>query len=131
MPSNRNGQTRGFQFRENNLFIEASRSEVKTPKTIPKLNHSIRPQVAVNRFPENQDVFNRSKLVPGELPYSNAVKSTRLNSGKLNPIIIFWIAYFVKYTLVNLIMKSKMATQNSKLSPFQIPEKSYTMLTQP
>ena len=54
-----------------------------------KSNHSTRPQVVVNRFPENQDVFNRSKLVPGELSYTSAVKSTRLNSGKQNRIIIF------------------------------------------
>ena len=43
----------------------------------------------MNRFPENQDVFNRSKLVPGELSYISNVKSTRLNSGKQNRIIIF------------------------------------------
>ena len=82
MPLNRNIQTRGFaivttpddvinellklnniQFRENNLVFEAARSEVKATKTIAKLNHTIRPQVVVNRSPENQDVFNRSKLV--------------------------------------------------------------------
>ena len=62
---------------------------VKTAKPIAKSNHSTRPQVVVNRFPENQDVFNRSKLVPGKLSYSSAVKSTRLNSGKQNRIIIF------------------------------------------
>ena len=86
MPLNRNGQTRGFafasaqdhvrnellklnniQFREKNFVIEAARSEIKTAKAIAKLNHSTRPQVVVNRFPENQDVFNRSQLVPGEL----------------------------------------------------------------
>ena len=108
MPLNRNGQTRGFafvtapdhmrnellqlnniRFRENNLVIEAARSELKTAKTIVKSNHSTRPQVVVNSFPENQDVFNRSKLVPGELSYTSAVKSTRLNSGNQNCIIIF------------------------------------------
>ena len=89
MPLNRNGQTRGFvfvtapdylrdellklnniQFREKNLVIEAARSEVKAAKTIPKSSHCIRSQVVVNRFPENQDVFSRSKLVPGELSYT-------------------------------------------------------------
>ena len=113
MPLNGNGQTRGFifvtapghvrnellkfnniQFREKNLVIEAARSEVKTAKTIPKSHHSIRLQVVVNRFPENQDVFNRSKLVPGELSYSNAVKSTRLDSGKQNRIINFGDSIF-------------------------------------
>ena len=86
MPVNRNGQTIGFvfvtapdhvrnellklnniQFREKNLIIETARSKMKTAKTIAKSNHSTRPQVVVNRFPENQDVFNRSQLVPGEL----------------------------------------------------------------
>ena len=86
MPLNRNGQTRGFafasaqdhvrnellklnniQFREKNFVIEVARLEIKTAKAIAKLNHSTRPQVVVNRFPENQDVFNRSQLVPGEL----------------------------------------------------------------
>ena len=91
MPLNRNVQTRGFafvnapdhvrnellklnniQFREKNLTIEAARSKMKTAKTIAKSNHSTRPQVVVNRFPEHQDVFNGSKLVPGELSYNNS-----------------------------------------------------------
>ena len=67
---------------------------MKTAKTIVKLNHSTRPQVVVNRFPENQDVFNRSKLVPGELSYTSAMKSTRLNSGRQNRIIIFGDSIF-------------------------------------
>ena len=114
MPLNRNDQTRGFvfvtapdhvrnellklnniRFREKNLVIEAARSEMKTAKTIVKSNHSTRPQVVVNRFPENQDVFNRSKLVPGELSYTSAVKSTRLNSGKQDRIIIFGDSIFL------------------------------------
>ena len=113
MPLNRNGQTRGFafvtapdhvrnellklnniQFREKNLIIEAARSKMKTAKTIAKSNHSTRPQVVVNRFPEHQDVFNGSKLVPGELSYTSAVKSTWLNSGKQNRIIIFGDSIF-------------------------------------
>ena len=108
MSLNRNGQTRGLafvaapdhirnkllklnkiQFREKNIVLEAARSKMKTAKTIAKSNHSTRPQVVVNRIPENQDVFNRSKLVTGELSYSSAVKSTRINSGKQNRIIIF------------------------------------------
>ena len=48
----------------------------------------------MNRFPENQDVFNRSKLVQGELSYTSAVKPTRLNSGKQNRIIIFGDSIF-------------------------------------
>ena len=147
IPLNGNGQTRGFALvtiqdharnelsKLNNILfrkkIEAARSEVKTAKTITKSNHSIRPQVVVNRLPENQGMVNRSKLVPVELSYINAVKSTKLNSGKQNCIIIFGRAYFVEYAFVNLIVKSKMAIQNSKLSPVQTPEKSYTMLTQP
>ena len=38
------------------------------------------------------------------------------------------VTYFVKYAFMNLIMKSKMAMQNSKLSPVQTPGKPYTML---
>ena len=96
MPLNRNGQTRGLafvtapdhvrnellklnkiQFRKRNLIIEAARSKIKTAKTIAKSNHSIRPQVVVNRFAEHQDVFNGSKLVPGELSIGiEIVKST-------------------------------------------------------
>ena len=48
----------------------------------------------MNRFPEHQDVFNGSKLVPGELSYTSAVKSTWLNSGKQNRIIIFGDSIF-------------------------------------
>ena len=110
MPLNRNGQTRDLafvtvpyhvrnellklnkiQFREKNLVIEAARLEMKTAKTIAKSNHSTRPQVVVNRFPENQNLFNRSKLVPGDFSYSSAVKSTRLNAGKQNRAIIFGV----------------------------------------
>ena len=113
MPLNRNGQTRGFafvtapghvrneliklnniQFREKNLIIQAARSKMKTAKTIAKSNHSTRPSVVVNHFPEHQDVFNGSKLVPGELSYNNAVKSAWLNSGKQNRIIIFGDSIF-------------------------------------
>ena len=113
MPLNRNGQTRdlafvtaryhvrnelltlnNIQFIEKNLIIEAARSKMKTTKTIAKSNHSTRSQVVVNRFPEHQDVFNGSKLVPGELPYTSAVKSTWLNSGKQNRKIIFGDSIF-------------------------------------
>lgn len=84
IPLNCNGQTRDFasvtapnhirnefsklnsiQFREKNSIIEATRSKMKTAKTIAKSNLSTRPQVVVNYFPENQDLFNRSKLVSG------------------------------------------------------------------
>ena len=67
---------------------------MKTKKTIAKSNHSIRPQVVVNRFPEYQGVLSRSKMVPGELSYTNVVKSTRLNLGKQNRIIIFGDSIF-------------------------------------
>ena len=67
---------------------------MKTAKARVKSSQSTRPQVVVNRFPENQDVFNRSKLVTGELSYASAVKSTRLNSGKQNRIIIFGDSIF-------------------------------------
>ena len=127
MPLNRNGQTRGFafvtapdhvrdellklnniQFREKNLIIEASRSKMKTGKTIAKLNHSTRPQVVVNHFPEHQDVFNGSKLVPEELSYNTAVKSTWLNSGKQNRIIIFGDSIFrgIRFRQFNNEIKS-------------------------
>ena len=67
---------------------------MKTAKTIAKSKRSTRPQVVVNRFPENKDVFNRSKLAPGELSYTSAMKSTMLNSGKQNRIIIFGDSIF-------------------------------------
>ena len=107
MSLNRNGQTRRFafvtaqdhvnnellksnniQFRDKNLVIEAARSEMKTAKAIAKSNHSTIPQVVVNRFPGDQNVLSRSKLVLGELSYTSAVIS-RLNSGKQNRTIIF------------------------------------------
>ena len=86
-------KSNNIQFREKNLIIEAARSKMKTAKTIAKSNYSTRPQVVVNRFPEHQDVFNGSKLVPGGLSYNNAVKSTWLNSGEQNCIIIFVIRF--------------------------------------
>ena len=48
----------------------------------------------MNRFPKHQDVSNRYKSVPGELSYTSAVKSTWLNSGKQNRIIIFGDSIF-------------------------------------
>ena len=39
-------------------------------------------------------MFSRSKLVPGKLSYTSAVKSTRINSGKQNRIIIFGDSIF-------------------------------------
>ena len=48
----------------------------------------------MNRFPEHQDVFNGSKLIPAELSYTGAVKSTWSNSDKQNRIIIFGDSIF-------------------------------------
>ena len=105
MPLNRNGQTfvtardhirnellklNNIQFRKKNLIIEAARSKMKTAKTITKSNHSTRPQVVVNRFPEHQDVFNGS----GKFSYTSAIKSTWLNLGKQNGMIIFGDSIF-------------------------------------
>ena len=39
---------------------------MKTAKTIAKSNLSTRPQAVVNYFPEDEDVLNGSKLLPGE-----------------------------------------------------------------
>ena len=93
MSLNRNGQT-GFafviapdhvrndnyniQFREKNLAIEAW-SEVKTAKTIAKSCHSIRPQ----------DVFNRSKLVPGEISYTKT-EIYEVKFRQAEPYNYFW-----------------------------------------
>ena len=77
MHLNRNGQTRGSTFvtsldHVKNELLELidiqfreSKIKMKTAKTIAKSNHPPRPQVVVNYFPENQDLFNRSKLVSG------------------------------------------------------------------
>ena len=67
---------------------------MKTAKTIAKSDYSTTSQVVVNRFPEHQDVFNGSKLVPRELSDTSAVKPTWLNSGKQNRIIIFGDSIF-------------------------------------
>ena len=147
---NRNVQTRGFafvtvpdhvrnellklnniQYREKNLIIEAARTKMKTAKTIAKSSHSTGPQVVANRFAEHQDLFNGSKLVPTELSYTSAVKSTRLNSGKENRIIVFGDGMICGKCFCEFIMKSKLAMQNSKLSPLKTPEKSYTTSIHP
>ena len=63
----------------------------------------------MNRFPEHQDVLNGSKLVPGELSYNNAVKSTWLNSGER--IIIFGDSIFrvIRFREFNNEIKSRYA----------------------
>ena len=67
---------------------------MKASKTIAKSNHSTRPQAVVNCFPEHQDMFNGSKLIPGGLSYNSTNKSTSLISGKQNRIIIFGDSIF-------------------------------------
>ena len=67
---------------------------MKTVKAIAILKHSIRSKVVLNHFPENEDVVNRSKLVPGEFSYTNAAKSTRSNSDEQNHITIFGDSIF-------------------------------------
>ena len=95
---------------------------MKTAKTIAKSNYSTTSQVVVNRFPEHQDVFNGSKLVPGELSYTSALKSTWLNSGKQNHIIISGDSIFRGIRLCEF--NKEMAMQHSKLSPVQTPKNS-------
>ena len=58
------------------------------------MKHSIRSRVVLNRFRENEDVVNRSKLVPGEFSYANAAKYIRSNSDKQNHITIFGDSIF-------------------------------------
>ena len=38
-----------------------------------------RPPIVINNFPENQTVFPKKKIVPGELPFSDAVKNKATN----------------------------------------------------
>ena len=38
-----------------------------------------RPPIVINNFPENQTVFPKIKIVPGELPFSDAVKNKATN----------------------------------------------------
>ena len=108
-------------------MIEAARSEVKRAKTIAKSNYSFKLEVVVNCFPENEDVLNRSKLVSGNFPIQMLWNSRRnceiVKFRQAEPYITTfgdetW-TYFVEYTFMNLIMKSKTAIQNSRLFPVQ------------
>ena len=146
MPVNCSGQTRGFasatapnhirnellklnsiQFREKNWIIEAVRSKMKTAKTIAKSNHSTRPQVVVNCFPEDQDVFNGSKLLPGEFYYASAVKSTRLNSGKQNCMIIFGDSIFCGIHFCEFNNEIKNGYEKFKTFPSAYSRKNLTL----
>ena len=46
-----------------------------TNSTIKRKSPNKRPPVVINQFPENQTDFTRLRTVPGEKPYSNAVKT--------------------------------------------------------
>ena len=94
-------------------------------------NHSIRLQAVVKRFPENLDMFNRSKLVPGEHSYTEAVNSTRLNSGKQYRIIILGDSLFrgIHFREFNYEIKNGYAKFKTFLS--SDTREILTMLTQP
>ena len=52
----------------------------KTDKSIMSQNIvRKRPPIVINNFPENQTVFPKKKIVPGELPFSDAVKNKATN----------------------------------------------------
>ena len=52
----------------------------KTDKNIMSQNIvRKRPPIVINNFPENQTVFPKKKIVPGELPFSDAVKNKATN----------------------------------------------------
>ena len=52
----------------------------KTDKNIMSQNIvRKRPPIVINNFPENQTVFPQKKIVPGELPFSEAVKNKATN----------------------------------------------------
>ena len=52
----------------------------KTDKNIMSQNIvRKRPPIVINNFPENQTVFPKKKIVPGELPFSDTVKHKATN----------------------------------------------------
>ena len=82
-----------------------------------KSSHSITPQVVVNHFPENHDIFARSKLFSGERSYTNAVKSTRLNSSNQNRIVIFGDSIFLGIRVREFNNEIKKGNANFKTFP--------------
>ena len=66
--------------RVNNVRQFEGNAKINTIKVMIK-----RPQVVVNNHPENQTVFKKLPLIPGEKRYSDAVTST----AKKNDILIF------------------------------------------
>ena len=85
----------------------------------------------MNRFPEHKDVFNRSKLVPGELSYTSAVKSTWLNSGKQNRIIIFGDSIFRGICFREFNNEIKNGYARFKTFPGADSKETYIMSIQP
>ena len=51
----------------------------KTDKNMSKNIVRKRPPIVINNFPENQTVFPKKKIVPGELPFSDVVKNKATN----------------------------------------------------
>ena len=67
----------GCNFRRKKIIVEEATSTRKKVELVIDKSDKRRPQVVVNNFPENQDLFQRPKIVPGNKSYSEAVKSTR------------------------------------------------------
>lgn len=63
-----------------------------------------RPAVVINNFPQNQTVFPKKKVVPGELPFSDAVKSK--NNGPTIKIFSDSIAKGIRMREFNANVKS-------------------------
>lgn len=105
----------------------SSPHHLKAAKAMAKSNHSTRPQVVVNCFPEDQDVFNGSKLLPGEFYYASAVKSTRLNSGKQNCMIIFGDSIFCGIHFCEFNNEIKNGYEKFKTFPSAYSRKNLTL----
>ena len=71
----------------------------------------------MNRFRENEDVVNSSKLVPGEFSYANAAKYIRSNSDKQNHITIFGDSIFHGIHILEFSNEIKIGYGKFKNSP--------------
>ena len=63
----------GIEFKGKEITIEDATST--RPRTNVPFKSSERPQVVVNRYPENQDEFGRRNTVQGQQTYANVTRT--------------------------------------------------------
>ena len=101
----------GIEFKGKEITIEDATST--RPQTNVPFKSSERPQVVVNRYPENQDEFGRRNTVQGQQTYANVTEHHKKHHKKKQQIIAKSTIRNTRFHLViKEIKSSSLATAN-------------------